>query len=96
MLNHSNTLESKDCVSLAIDLISHEKKSSEDIINVLSVMKHTVESHSELICGLISMSEHSFSLGSFAHVLQELHSQSEEITQCLSLLAIPFESDGAH
>lgn len=96
MLNHSNTLETKDCVSLAIDLISHEKKSSEDIINVLSVMKHTVESHSELISGLISMSEYRFSLASFAHVLQELHSQSEEITQCLSLLAIPVDSDGAH
>lgn len=96
MLEYSNTQPAEDCVNLAIALLSHEKKSSEDILNVLSALKGRVESHTELINSLLSMSEHGFSLGSFAHVLDELYSQSSEIAQCLSLLAIPVESDGAH
>ena len=49
-----------------------KKKSSEEVLRVLSAMKGRAESHSELINSLLSMSEHGFSLGSFAHVLDEL------------------------
>jgi len=87
MLEHSNTLENQDILSLAATFLSHEKKSSEDMVEFLSIMKHRVDSHSELINSLLSMSEHSFSLGSFAHVIETLYSQSEEIANCLMLLS---------
>jgi hypothetical protein len=96
MLEHSNTLETQDIVSLAAAFLSHEKKSSEEVLRVLSAMKGRAESHSELINSLLSMSEHGFSLGSFSHVLDELFSQSEQITHCLNLLATSFDSEGSH
>lgn len=96
MLNHSNTSEAQDIVSHMTAYLSHEKKSSEDITDLLSTMKNRVESHTELLSGLLSMSQHGFQLDSFAHVLEELYSQSEEITHCLSLLTTPVDSDGAH
>ncbi|MNH44989.1 hypothetical protein D3C79_1073090 [compost metagenome] len=59
-------------------------------------MKERVESHTELLSGLLSMSQHGFQLDSFAHVIETLHEQSEEITQCLSLLTVPVTSEDAH
>jgi len=96
MLEHSNTSETQDIVALIATHISHEKKSSEDITELLHVMKSRAESHTELLSGLRSMSQHGFQLDSFAHVIETLHAQSEEITQCLSLLTIPATSDEAH
>lgn len=96
MLEHSNTSETQDIVALIATHISHEKKSSEDITELLHVMKGRAESHTELLSGLLSMSQHGFQLDSFAHVIETLHAQSEEITQCLSLLTIPATSDEAH
>lgn len=93
MLEHSNTSETQDIVALIATHISHEKKSSEGIIELLQIMKDRVESHTELLSGLMSMSQHGFQLDSFAHVIETLHSQSEEITRCLSLLVIPAGSD---
>ncbi|OSP50579.1 hypothetical protein B7G55_10850 [Aeromonas hydrophila] len=96
MLEHSNTSETQDIVALIASHISHEKKSSESITELLQMMKNRVESHTELLSGLMSMSQHGFQLDSFSHVLEALYSQSEEITQCLSLLTIPASSDEAH
>lgn len=93
MLEHSNTSDTQDIVSLIAAHLSHEKKSSEDIVQVLQIMKHRVESHTELLSGLLSMTNNGFQLDSFNHVLEQLHSQSEEITHCLSLLVIPAGSD---
>lgn len=96
MLEYSNTHLAEDCVNLATALLSHEKKSSEEVLSVLSAMIGRAESHTELINSLLSMSEHGFSLGSFSHVLDELFSQSEQITHCLNLLATFFDSEGSH
>lgn len=96
MLEHSNTSETQDIVTLIATHISHEKKSSEGITQLLQLMKDRVESHTELLSGLKSMAQHGFQLDSFAHVIETLHSQSEEITQCLSMLAIPSSSDESH
>lgn len=96
MLEHSTTQQTQDIVTLIAAHVSHEKKSSEGIAELLQMMKYRVESHTELLSGLLSMSQHGFQLDSFAHVLEELYSQSEEITQCLSLLTIPASSDEAH
>lgn len=96
MLEHSNTSKTQDIVTLIASHVSHEKKSSEGISELLQMMKDRVESHTELLSGLISMSQHGFQLDSFSHVLETLYSQSEEITQCLSLLAIPSGSDDSH
>lgn len=93
MLGHSNTLDNQDIVTLISAYISHEKKSSEDITQMLQILKHRVESHTELLSGLLSMTNNGFPLDSFNHVLEQLHSQSEEITHCLSLLVIPSNSD---
>lgn len=93
MLEHSNTSDTQDIVTLIAAYISHEKKSSEDITELLQMMKYRVESHTELLSGLLSMTNNGFQLDSFNHVLEQLHSQSEEITRCLSLLVIPSNSD---
>jgi hypothetical protein len=89
MLEHSNTSSYQDIVSLIAAHVSHEKKSSEDITPLLKMMKHQVESHTELLSGLLSMTNNGFQLDSFNHVLEQLHSQSEQITDCLRLLVIP-------
>lgn len=93
MLEHSNTSDTQDIVTLITAHLSHEKKSSEDITELLQMMKHRVESHTELLSGLLSMTNNGFQLDSFNHVLEQLHSQSEEITHCLALLAIPASPD---
>ena len=96
MLEHSTTQQTQDIVTLFVTGNSHEKKSSEELKPLLVLMKERVESHTELLSGLLSMSQHGFQLDSFAHVLEELYSQSEEITQCLSLLTIPATPEDAH
>lgn len=96
MLDHSNTSQTQDIVTLIVAHISHEKKSSESITDLLQMMKISVESHTELLSGLLSMSQHGFQLDSFSHVLEKLHSQSEKITHCLSLLAIPVNPEDSH
>lgn len=96
MLDYSNTSETQDIVTLFVTQNSHEKKSSEELKPLLVLMKERVESHTELLSGLMSMSQHGFQLDSFSHVLETLYSQSEEITQCLSFLTIPASSDEAH
>ncbi|MFM5364066.1 hypothetical protein ACET98_23690 [Aeromonas veronii] len=96
MLNDSNTLESHDIVSHIAAYLSHEKKSSDDITGLMSMMKKRADCHTELLSGLISMSQHGFQLDSFSHVLDELYAQSEEITSYLSLLSIPSDSDSSH
>lgn len=93
MLKHSNTSDTQDIVTLIAAHVSHEKKSSEDITGLLQMMKHRVESHTELLSGLLSMTNNGFQLDSFNHVLEQLYSQSEEITQCLALLVIPANPD---
>lgn len=96
MLEHSTTQQTQDIVTLFVTGNSHEKKSSEELRPLLILMKDRVESHTELLSGLLSMSQHGFQLDSFAHVIETLYAQSEEITQCLSLLTIPASSDEAH
>lgn len=97
MLDHSNTSESQDILSLTAAYLSHEKKSSEDVIRLLTIMRHRADSHTELINSLLSMSQHNFPLGSFSHVLEELYSQSEEMANCLMhLSAFPVGADESH
>lgn len=96
MLEHSTTQQTQDIVTLFVTENSHEKKSSEELKPLLTLMKDRVESHTELLSGLLSMSQHGFQLDSFSHVIQTLHAQSEEITQCLRLLTIPVSSGDSH
>lgn len=97
MLEHSNTSATHDMLGLAATLVSHEKKSSEEMAQILSIMKNRADSHSELINSLLSMTEYDFSLSSFTHVIQTLHSQSEEISSCLLYLSAPSASlDESH
>jgi hypothetical protein len=96
MLDHSNTSETRDIVTLFVTGNSHEKKSSEELKPLLVLMKQRAESHTELLSGLLSMSQHGFQLDSFSHVIEALYAQSEEITQCLSLLTIPVSSEESH
>jgi len=96
MLEHSTTSQAQDIVGLITTYISHEKKSSEEVSELLQIMKKSVESNTELLTGLLFMSQHGFQLDSFAHVLEELCSQSEKISHCLGLLAIPFIPDNSH
>jgi len=96
MLEHSTTQQTQDIATLFVTGNSHEKKSSEELKPLLVLMKERVESHTELLSGLLSMSQHGFQLDSFAHVIEALHAQSEEITQCLSLLTVPVTHEDAH
>ncbi|WP_461603669.1 hypothetical protein [Aeromonas salmonicida] len=96
MLEHSTTQQTQDIATLLVNVNSHEKKSCEELKPLLVLMMERVESHTELLSGLLSMSQHGFQLDSFSHVIEALHAQSEEITQCLSLLAIPVSSDESH
>ncbi|XAG67409.1 hypothetical protein MRM75_12070 [bacterium 19CA06SA08-2] len=96
MLEHSTTQQTQDISTLLVTGNSHEKKSSEELKPLLVLMKERVESHTELLSGLLSMSQHGFQLDSFSHVIEALHAQSEEITQCLSLLTIPVGSEESH
>ena len=96
MLEHSTTQQTQDIATLLVNGNSHEKKSSEELKPLLVLMKERVESHTELLSGLLSMSQHGFQLDSFSHVIEALHAQSEELTQCLSLLTIPVSSEESH
>lgn len=96
MLEHSNTSETLEIDTLMAAHLSHEKKSSEDLSELLGLLKQRVESHTELLSGLLSMQQHGFQLDSFAHVLDALYSQSEEISQYLTVLAVPVTVDGSH
>lgn len=96
MLEYSNTSETQDIVTLIAAHLSHEKKSSDDVTELLGLMKQRVESHTELLSGLLSMQQHGFQLDSFSHVLETLYAQSEEITQCLSLLTVPVSPEESH